>query len=370
MQKTIIKTSSFWGLWYGVWGPIILAFYLLSLAGCATVPMKESLAVYNINGTTYLPLISLCESKGINWEYDTFGRTVILSKGAHRINLMVGDTLVLVDGESTHLKYPVQLYQGTPAVPAKFKEQVLDILFKEAPAPAQTRVVPLRIKKIVIDAGHGGRDPGAIGHSGLREKDVTLDIAKRLKNLLRAQGIEVVMTRSTDRFVELSSRVDIANSCGADLFLSIHANANRVRSLSGFEIYYVSPTVDDAQRAVSSAREAKLDFNGISSLNLKATLWDMIYTSNRAQSIELSRYICRTTKNTLDTNILGIKGARFYVLKGTRMPAILIEIGFLSNYSEERMLRNSYYRQKIVECIISGVKSFAQDVTLAQAFRQ
>ena len=370
MQKTIIKTSSFWGLGSGGWGLIILVFYLLSFAGCATVSTRETKAIYNINGTTYLPLVSLCESMGINWEYDAFSRTVILSKGAHRINLMVGDTLALVDGESQHLKYPVELYQGTPAVPGKFKEQILDVLFKETYLPAQTSAAPLRIKKIVIDAGHGGKDPGAIARSGLREKDVTLDVAKRLSKLLRQQGVEVVMTRSVDRFIPLSSRVDIANSSRADLFLSIHANANRVRSLNGFEIYYVSPTVDDVGRALSAAREAKLDFNGISSLNLKATLWDMIYTSNRAESVELSRHICRMTKNTLDTNILGIKGARFYVLKGTRMPAILIEIGFLSNYSEERMLRNSYYRQKIAECIVSGVKSYAQDFTLARAAGQ
>jgi len=364
MQKTIIKTSSFWGL-------IIVALCLLSLAGCATAPTRETLPVYNINGATYLSLVSLCESKGVTWEYDTFSRTATLTGNAHRISLMVGDTLVLVDGAAVHLRHPVEIWQGTVAVPAKFKEQILDVLFKKTySASAQTAVTALKIKKIVIDAGHGGKDPGAIARSGLREKDVTLDVAKRLSKLLRQQGVEIVMTRSVDRFIPLSSRVDISNNSGAELFVSIHANANRVRSLNGFEVYYVSPSVDDSERALSAAREKKL-FLGNSciispSLNLKATLWDMIYTSNRAQSLALARSICSNIKESLDTRILGIKGARFFVLKGARMPAILVEIGFLSNYSEERMLRNGYYRQKIVEGIASGISNYVKDLALAQ----
>ena len=341
------------------------------LTGCATVPVREALPVYNINGTTYLPLVSLCEQRGINWEYDTFSRTATLNKDAHKINLLVGDTLVLVDGSPLHLKHPVDIYQGTVVVPEKFKEQALDVLFKEGYPPRKIAIPLSEIKKIVLDPGHGGKDPGAIGRTtGLREKTVNLDIAKRLSKLLEAEGIKVVMTRTTDKFIPLDKRVEIANNSGADLFISVHANANRVRSLSGFEIYYVSPGVSDSQRAYDAARDAALNLDNATlashSLDLKATLWDMVYTHARAESIELARSICRAMDNNSPARILGIKGARFEVLRGARMPAILIEAGFLSNYQEERLLANNYYRQKIAEAIMQGINNYARDLTLVR----
>ncbi len=358
MKKTIFKKSL----------PLILVVVFLS--GCATVPTRETLPAYSINGISYVSLAALCESRGIALEYDTFTRTAFLRKGAHKVNLMVGETLTLVDERSMHLRHPVELYQGMVVVPARFKEEVLDDLFKEA-QPAKTIAAPAYIKRVVVDAGHGGNDPGAIGRTGLREKDVTLDIAKRLANLLRSEGIEVVMTRAADKYISLESRVGIANNSGADLFLSVHANANRVRSLKGFEIYYVDNSVDDNKRALWAARNTSLDFDrgcfAGDSLTLKAILWDMIYTQARSESIELSRLISRRVGRDLNADVLRIKGARFYVLKGARMPAILIETGFLTNYNEEKMLRNSFYRQKVAEAISEGVSDYSREIALTEA---
>jgi N-acetylmuramoyl-L-alanine amidase len=355
---------------------IILFCVLFSflIAGCATLPPTQSLPAYNLNGTTYYPLASLCNARNINWQYDTFTRAISLSKDTHKINLLVGDALVLVDGQPLHFNHPVDIYQGSVVVPSKFKEQVIDSLFREA-YPARKAVLPLtKIKKIVVDAGHGGNDPGAIGRTGLREKDVNLDIAKRLSHLLRQEGIEVVMTRSTDSFIPLSTRVNIANNSRADLFISIHSNANRVRSLNGFEVYYVSPSVSDTKRASSAAKSEVLNLNSAClishSQELKTILWDMIYTNARAESIELSRTLCRAMNNCLDTRILGIKGARFEVLRGVRMPGVLIEVGFLSNYNEERMLKNNYYREKIAKSILQGVRDYEQDFTIMEAVRR
>jgi len=264
----------------------------------------------------------------------------------------------------------VDIYAGTVVVPSKFKEQILDPLFKAYGVSAPSGYAITSIKKIVVDAGHGGTDPGAIGRTGLREKTVTLDVALRLAKLLKAQGVEVVLTRSSDRFVSLPSRVKIANSSKADLFLSVHANANRVRSLRGFEIYYISPKANDSRRALNCASNASLDlgnvYYGRPSLNLRATLWDMIQTYNRAESVELSRTICKTVDNNLDARILGIKGAKFYVLDGARMPAVLAEVGFLSNSSEECLLKNSYYRQKIAETLAEGVINYGRNYKVAQ----
>ena len=346
---------------------------IIFLNGCVSVPTKEALPTYNINGVTYLPLASLCNLRGINLEYDTFSKTATLTKEAHKISLMVGDRLILVDNLPKYLKHPVDIYQGTVVVPYNFKEQILDNLFKQAYPPSKISA-PISIRKVVVDAGHGGNDPGAIGSTGVREKVITLDIAKRLRSRLREDGIDIVMTRSIDTYVPLSSRVDIANNARADIFLSIHANANRVKSLSGFEVYYVSATVNDSIRALSAAQNARLDFSSScfasSSQDLKATLWDMLYTQSRAESIELARYICRSMQKNLDTSILGIKGGRYYVLKGARVPAVLIEIGFLSNSNEERMLKNGYYRQSVAEAIERAVLDYGRDVTFTEAAKR
>jgi len=352
---------------------IILAFLLvIFLSGCATLPSKVALPTYNISGVTYVSLVSLCESENIAYEYDTFTQTAHLTKGAHKINLMVGQKLVLVDDMPQYLKYPVDIYQGTIVLPYKFKEQILDSLFKERYAKRNVALPLSKIKKIVIDAGHGGKDPGTIGKSGLREKDVNLDIAKRLSKLLRADGFDIVMTRSTDNFISLERRVTIANNSKVDLFVSIHSNANRVRSLNGLEVYYISSNINDSKRALYCAQNSALNFDKSCfayspSLNLKATLWDMVNTSNRAESVRLARDVCSVIDGSLNTKVIGIKGAPFYVLKGTHMPAILIETGFLSNAREERLMKNAYYRQQIAESIEQGIQRYVRDFTLVEA---
>ncbi|MCX5710937.1 MAG: N-acetylmuramoyl-L-alanine amidase [Candidatus Omnitrophica bacterium] len=353
---------------------LISAIFAVILSGCATVTTREALPTYSLNNATYYALVPLCNARGIEWQYDTYSKIVGLNKDNHRINLMVGDTLVLVDGKPQHLNHPVDIYQGALVVPEKFKEEVIDSLFQEY-YPGKKAVLTLtNIKKVVIDAGHGGNDPGTTGRTGLREKDVNLDLAKRLGNLFKAQGVAVVYTRSSDRFIPLAGRVDIANRSGADLFISVHSNANRVRSLNGFEVYYIAGSVNDNTRAQSAARSAQLDLEGADfagrSLDLRTTLWDMIYTYNRAESIELSRSICRAMGNDLDTRVIGVKGARYYVLKGARMPAVLIEVGFLSNSNEERMLKNGFYRQKVAEAIMEGVADYSHDASFMEAAKR
>jgi N-acetylmuramoyl-L-alanine amidase len=204
---------------------------------------------------------------------------------------------------------------------------------------------------------------------------VNLDIAKRLRSLLRADGLEVIMTRSSDTFASLSRRVNIANNSKADLFVSIHSNANRVRSLNGFEVYYISPNVSDSKRALYSAQHEVLDLKSASfastpSLNLKAILWDMIYTSGRAEALRLSKYICQAIDNSVNTRVLGVKGAPFYVLKGIHMPGVLVEVGYLSNYNEERLLKNNYYRQQIAEGIAEGLHNYKRDSTYTEIVKR
>ena len=164
------------------------------LSGCATVP-KQQLAgflTFNLNGAAYFTLAPFCESNRIELQYDTFSRTVILNKDSHRIDLRANDNLVLVDGKPEYLAHAVDMYQGTIAVPYEFKQKLLDPLFGQPQPGYQPSSNLSRLKKVVIDPGHGGNDPGAIGRAGLREKDVNLDIAKRLAKLLKSNGVEVV----------------------------------------------------------------------------------------------------------------------------------------------------------------------------------
>lgn len=351
---------------YNLGGFLFLAFNFLLLtfifSGCATVPKEAGLPVLRINGTNYVPLLSVCETMGINWDYDTFSRTVSLSQCGRSVNLMLGSSQVFVDGSARDIRYPVDIHEGRIVVPYRFKEEILDSLFKPGyVAPAQPAVYLGRIRKIIIDPGHGGRDPGAIGRTGLKEKDVCLDIAKRLKTILEAKGIEVILTRPYDKTLVLSDRSNLANSRDADLFVSIHANANRVKWMNGFEVYHLTSNSDDTQRALLAAKEDRPVLKDAvfanDSLSLKATVWDLIYTQNRSESMELARHICSVVRDTLYVKNIRVKGANFYVLKSTHMPAILVEVGFLSNYNEEKTLKSPYYRQQLAEAIASGLLS-------------
>ena len=348
-------------------------FPVFYLSGCVTVPAREpGLVSYYIQGTTYVGLISLCQLRNIDWDYDVFTRKITLRRGSDRINLMVGSTIAVVNGAKYDLGAPVETHKGMVVIPARFKRKVIDSLFSRYVLKDELVCVE-QIKKIIIDPGHGGKDPGAIGKTGLMEKDVNLDIAKRIRKLLMQQGMEVIMTRETDEFVSLAERSHIANSKDADIFISIHANANRVSRINGFEIYCLSEKIDDSSRAFSAAKNADPDIKDASffrpTLEIKAILWDLIFTQNRAASIELAHYICHLVNDNLDIKVSGLKDAGFQVLKTTRMPAILIEIGYLSNNYEERMLNNSFYRQQIAEAIALGIESYCKKYPIMQAER-
>lgn len=347
---------------------ILIVFFL---SGCASIPRGPG-GSYSLNGTTYFSLSVFCDAREVEWNYDTFSRTATLTKGSHKVSVRVGDDLILVDGRPARLHHPIDVYQGMIVGPYRFRQQVLDELFGTGEKhKGMACAFESRIRKVVVDAGHGGNDPGAIGRTGLREKDVNLDIAKRIAGLLKKEGIEIILTRSFDRFIPLGSRIDIANRAEADLFISIHSNANRVRSMNGFEVYYVDPTVSDSKRALFAAQHVSLKLPraalASNSTNLKAILWDMIYTSNRAESVELSRAVCASLNDEMGMKILGIKGARYAVLRGIRMPGVLIEVGFVSNGEEEGKLKNGFYRQKIAEAVVDGVKNYCRSPTLMEA---
>ncbi|MCX7944797.1 MAG: N-acetylmuramoyl-L-alanine amidase [Deltaproteobacteria bacterium] len=219
----------------------------------------------------------------------------------------------------------------------------------------------LKVKKIVIDPGHGGDDQGAVGKTGLKEKDVTLDIAIELAKIIKKNtDIEVILTRDSDVNVKLSERAAIAREKKADLFLSIHVNANKNKKYSGVEVYYLNNTDDRASQKVAMLENINSD-KSIS--DLKMTLLDLAISANVDESMRLAQFvqsgiINKVRKKYPDVKDRGVKYALFYVLFGTDIPSILIEASFISNPVEEKRLKTREYKRLIAEGIFDGVMRY------------
>lgn len=228
------------------------------------------------------------------------------------------------------------------------------------------RALGLKIGKIVIDPGHGGHDTGTIGPTGLAEKDLVLDVAMRLGALLQARlGSEIVYTRQDDTFVPLETRTAIANQKQADLFVSVHANSSRDSDARGIETYYLNFTT--AQDALEvAARE-----NAVSEKSIYE-LQDLVKKITLKEKLEESREFAGEVQRALVTVMTrgnkglrnrGVKKAPFVVLIGAQMPSILAEVSFVSNPTDERLLRKSEYRQKVAEGLFRGVQRYANSLS-------
>jgi len=229
-----------------------------------------------------------------------------------------------------------------------------------------TRVLGLKLGRVVLDPGHGGRDTGTIGPTGLREKDVTLDVARRLAKLIeQGMGSEVILTRDGDETVPLSARGEIANQERADLFLSIHVNASRYRSVSGVETFYLNFTSSRADMEVAARENAGSDkpISELSELVRKITLDDKIIESQDfAAKIQKAVHELSESRDP-NARDRGVKKAPFVVLIGTGMPAALVELGFISNNEEEKRLADPEHRQRLAESLYKGLSSYAQTLS-------
>ncbi len=221
-------------------------------------------------------------------------------------------------------------------------------------------------RRVVIDAGHGGHDPGAVGKSGLYEKDVVLDIALQVKTILLKQypGYDIMLTREKDVFIPLDERAAIANRVKADLFVSIHANASTNRKARGIETYLLNWTNDDESIRVA-ARENAITVKKMRQVqnDVAAMLASLERESKRDESVKLAGYIQNSMISDVmltypQVNNLGVKQALFYVLVGAKMPSALVEVSFISNPEEEKLLAKDSYRQRIASSIAGGIHSY------------
>jgi N-acetylmuramoyl-L-alanine amidase len=218
---------------------------------------------------------------------------------------------------------------------------------------------------VAIDPGHGGKDPGAVSHDGrLKEKDLTLKIAKRLKTALENENppIKVVLTRSDDRHLSLDERIALANSANADLFISIHCNSAEDSSSRGIETYYLSKASSRGAMKVA-ARENGIPLSKMS--DVEATLVDLMVTSKKSESAKLAISVHSALSHDrksvgLPARDRGVRQAPFYVLLGAKMPAILVECAFISNKRERGRLASPAYLVSIAEKIADGAANYVK----------
>lgn len=325
---------------------VILALFVY---GCATAPVSGP-----VDETV---LKDLCQHYDVQWEWDSVSQVVTLTRQGLRAKAMAGSDLIAMGDEQIKLSAPLKMDRGTIVVPPDFKRKVIDRL---------TQKFDYTLKKfrlVIIDPGHGGQDPGAIGREGLKEKEVVLDVAKRLKQELEDRGIKVIMTRDDDTFISLEERPQVAARSGADLFISIHANASRARSASGFEVYYLKGSDEVFAYDAELKKNYKIAFNHFSMQQnnsaLEGIVSSMMAAYKQAESSRLAEYITRNTAETINSKNRGSKSARYVVLRNTVIPAVLVEVGFLSNKQEGDLLRSSSYRQKIADSLAEGFVGYA-----------
>ncbi len=362
---------------------ILLCCAAAFLAGCATqvshfrldASLQKDLKAFN--GTEYLSLAKACDFYGLDYRYDGFARTATIRKGSNRIVVRAESERALVNGEMVKVDRPVILSGNILFAPLSFvKNNLGPMIGYFAPIKTPMEVEGpkrFRIKTIVLDPGHGGNDPGAIGRrSHTKEKALTLQLATKLKSILEDAGIKIIMTRDSDIFIPLPKRSEIANRSGADLFVSVHINASRARSMRGFECYYLSNATDDNARALEAFENSspRID-DGASaehSRPLDKTLWDMTLTENRIESSELAGYICDSIDGSLAMGNRGVRTARFYVLKHANIPAVLVEAGYVSNKYEELKLKDPEFLNRIAESVAQGILRYKREYERTEGF--
>jgi N-acetylmuramoyl-L-alanine amidase len=231
------------------------------------------------------------------------------------------------------------------------------------------------VKRVVLDPGHGGHDTGAIGKTGLREKDVALDISLLLADILREKyHYEVYMTRTTDEFIPLDKRTEFANAKRGDLFISVHVNANQEESVRGVETYFLNwSNNEEAMRVAARENDVTMKKMAEVQTELGDILTSLARESKRNESLRLANYVQRSLVDSLnsrfdDVKDLGVKQALFYVLIGSSMPAALVELSFITNEIEEKLLKDDTYKENLSVAVAKGISRYFSTLPGAPAY--
>ena len=309
-------------------------------------------------------LILKIKASPIVWNVGNFQPNAAVTGIELYENLPDGTTEILIKVGKQAKKYNVEPY--TPENPRTVIRFTGDFSENEDPLETVAAAEDKRtsVRRIVIDPGHGGRDKGAVGPSGLEEKGVTLDLAKTLRDMLTADdAYEVRLTREDDSGVSLKHRTGIANNFKADLFLSIHINAIKSQNAIGSETYYLSLDASDnldlSHYQDDEEEEALPEGMGD---DLTLMLWDMAHSKYQEDSFRVARYVQQELNSKAGIRSRGVKQAPLKVLKGALMPAVLVEAAFISNSKEEARLKDPAFRERIAEAIFRAIQLYDEDV--------
>ena len=358
-----------------------------------------ALPIVSVDGTERVALSDLNRLSGLDNSFDIITQRGRFYRGTRTAVYQVGLSAALFNGTLKKYSRPVLRSKGDVLFPVEFAEDLLrefypdhtiarkdrliviaaakaeragPIAREKPPASGKEEKPPVRdrIGFIIIDAGHGGKDPGAIGRGGLHEKTITLSVARRLESHLKAnlKGVRIVLTRNSDTFIELSTRTRIANGHLREkengVFVSIHVNASISPRISGFETYYLSPNASNEDARATAALE-----NNVVVLEEKShrknydDIEHMEAFMLTAQIQRESALLAECIQSGMDNAVTefksrGVKKADFFVLRGSLMPAALAEIGYITHQREAQRLRKAAYQEKIARGIGNGVISF------------
>lgn len=349
---------------------VILLALLLTLYALPATSQADFLPGSNSTGTSLssdnnTPLLEIVRSLGANMSWIPETGIVTISSGGVEARIMPGSRY-MVAGDSVITLKEAPFFKGGVLFVDVYTASRISNLFgrsgRESSAVGYDRVDRL-FKTIVIDPGHGGHDGGAIGPDGTKEKDLVLAIAQEVKRLIEQKiGVRVLLTREGDYFVPLEERNRIASSAGADIFLSIHANSTRRSSIRGVETFFMSLEASDEEAmAAAEAENSVVMFEEKGNTmdgDLAAILFDMAQTEHLEDSSRFAKSLHGNMEKVLDTTDRGVKQAPFLVLAGATMPAVLLELGFISNPLDLEMLSSSAARQKISLAVYRSILGY------------
>jgi len=347
--------------------PVLVLFFLCPIL--CPAPCWAELS--EPDGQGYKPVAQFAKEFGLSVEFDRLSRSCTLSSDSCAVTFVLGMACALVNDKKIELAAPVSSVEGEIVVPLDAWD-----MMGEMPARRQGEAPKTLHLHVVLDPGHGGNDPGAIGPDGVKEKDVNLAVCRRLKGFLEGRGAKVTMTRGGDEFIELEDRAVIASTVGADILVSVHANASPDDGASGFEVFYLPES--GKTRGIGGwwsdrtrADKAVVRFNGafglrgiseILGLRERRIICQLLCERHRESSRRLAGEICRQLSRTTDDVNRGAKIKDLHVLRESFVPGVLVEVGFLSNPAWEKRLASVGYQDELVGAIGSAIiASFASE---------
>jgi len=365
---------------------LLLLFYIL-LSGSASEREKKT--------TEYVPLKTIVEYFNLDYKFNFTTDSVEIGNKENTLIFIIGTNSVITGEEIDYLKEKVYISDDIVMIP----EDGVDLIVKKLSRKninsylivnnfytslkkkdlSINKTADVRYKRdtqkkynfnistIIVDPGHGGKDPGGIGYNGIKEKEIVLKVAKYVEKELRGRYLnkKIIMTREEDEFVSLEKRSEISNNIDAEhntIFISIHSNVSFKANSKGFETYFLSlePENEEA-RDVASMENSVLNFE-IQNYNeyLKEIINRIVDVEYRRESIKLATYIQDKLKENIGDESVdrGVKSAFFYVLKEVKMPSVLVEIGFVTNSDEAKRLLDKNYQKRVAKGIAEGIGEF------------